>query len=263
MTLVWITSSHAAVSGESTGITPEIPALLTTISILPNRSTMRRMPASTLFGSRMSIVKASDRSCGKSRIGDRAQSATSAPSWWSFLAIAKPMPRLAPVIMATLFMDINGKVALITGAAKRIGKEIALDLARRGARLAVHYRSSEAEAKKVAGTSGVVFQADLRDIGAVEEMFQGIAAKLGGLDILINSASVFSAATADDATPDHWDLQMDTNAKAPFFVAQRAARLMRARGAGKIINIADVAGEGIWHSYLPYSVSKAALIALT
>jgi len=164
--------------------------------------------------------------------------------------------------MATLFMDINGKVALITGAAKRIGKEIALDLARRGARLAVHYRSSEAEAKKVAGTSGVVFQADLRDIGAVEEMFQGIAAKLGGLDILINSASVFSAATADDATPDHWDLQMDTNARAPFFVAQRAARLMRARGAGKIINIADVAGEVIWHSYLPYSVSKAALIAV-
>jgi pteridine reductase len=176
--------------------------------------------------------------------------------------MAKPMPRLAPVIMATLFMDINGKVALITGSAKRIGREIAIELARRGARIAVHYRSSEAEAKNVAGNAGVVFQADLRDTAAVDEMFRGIEAKFGGLDILVNSASVFSPATADDATPDHWDLQMDTNAKAPFFLAQRAARLMRARGAGKIINIADVAGEVIWPSYLPYSVSKAALIAV-
>src|SRR5207237_4747299 len=172
------------------------------------------------------------------------------------------MPRLAPVIMATLFMDINGKVALITGSAKRIGREIALELARRGARIAVHYRSSEAEAKEVAGKTGVVFQADLRATAEVEEMFRGIEAKLGGLDILVNSASVFSAATADEATPGHWDSQMDTNAKAPFFVAQHAARLMRARGAGKIINIADVAGEVVWPSYLPYSVSKAALIAV-
>jgi NAD(P)-dependent dehydrogenase (short-subunit alcohol dehydrogenase family) len=159
-------------------------------------------------------------------------------------------------------MNISGKVALITGAAKRIGRQIALELARRGARIAVHYRSGEAEAKQVAGRDGAVFQADLRDDAAVEKMFRGIEATFGGLDILINSASVFSPATADDATPDDWDLQMDTNAKAPFFLAQRAARLMRARGAGKIINIADVAGELIWQAYLPYSVSKAALIAV-
>src|SRR5437868_11358683 len=117
-------------------------------------------------------------------------------------------------------MDINGKVALVTGSAKRIGREIALELARRGARIAVHYRSSEAEAKKVAGNNGFVFQADLRVTAEVDEMFLGIEAKLGGLDILVNSASVFSAATAEEATPDHWDLQMDTNARAPFFVAQ-------------------------------------------
>ena len=159
-------------------------------------------------------------------------------------------------------MNINGKVALITGAAKRIGREIALEFARRGARVAVHYRSGEAEAKQVAGRDGAVFHADLRDAAAVEKMFRGIEATFGGLDILINSASVFSPATADDATRDHWDLQMDTNAKAPFFLAQHAARLMRARGAGKIVNIADVAGEVIWQGYLPYSISKAALIAV-
>jgi len=172
------------------------------------------------------------------------------------------MPRLAPVIMATLLMDINGKVALITGSAKRIGREIALELGRRGAQIAIHYRSSEAEAKRLARREDAVFQADLRDAAAIEKMFRGIEDKFGGLDILVNSASVFSSATADDATPEHWDLQMDTNARAPFFLAQCAARLMRARSAGKIINIADVAGEVVWQTYLPYSISKAALIAV-
>src|SRR5437016_2323272 len=115
--------------------------------------------------------------------------------------------------MATLFMNINGKVALITGAAKRIGREIALELARRGARIVVHYRSGEAEAKQVAGRDGAVFQTDLRDNAAVENMFRGIEARFGGLDILINSASVFSPATADNATPEDWDLQMDTRSE--------------------------------------------------
>src|SRR6266446_5526402 len=99
--------------------------------------------------------------------------------------MAKPMPRLAPVIMATLSMNIDGKVTLITGSAKRVGKEIALDLARRGARIVVHYRSNKAEAMAVAGKSGAAFPADLRDNAAVEEMFHGIEARFGGLDILI------------------------------------------------------------------------------
>jgi NAD(P)-dependent dehydrogenase (short-subunit alcohol dehydrogenase family) len=159
-------------------------------------------------------------------------------------------------------MDINGKVALITGSAKRIGREIALELARRGARIAVHYKSSLKEAKEVAGDSGEIFQADLVDTTSIQRLFRDLEKKLGRLDILVNSASVFSPASADAATPDHWDAQMDTNAKAPFFIAQHAARLMRRIGAGKIINIADVAGEVIWPAYLPYSVSKAALIAV-
>lgn len=93
-------------------------------------------------------------------------------------------------------------------------------------------------------------------------MFRDIERTFGRLDILVNSASEFSAATADEATFEHWDEQMNTNARAPFFIAQRAARLMRRNGSGKIINIADVAGEVIWPGYLPYSVSKAALIAV-
>jgi pteridine reductase len=159
-------------------------------------------------------------------------------------------------------MDINGKVALITGSAKRIGREIALELAARGARIAVHYRSSEAEAKALAATVGADFQADLTDVNAVQNMFGAIAKTFGALDILVNSASVFDPGSAGDATPEHWDQQMNTNAKAPFFLAQAAASFMRKRGAGKIINIADVAGELIWPTYLAYSVSKAALIAV-
>src|SRR5262245_47361619 len=177
-----------------------------------------------------------------------------APSSYSFLAIARPIPRLAPVIMATLFMDITGKVALITGSAKRIGRAIALELARKGARIAVHYRTSASEAQEVAGAAGRAFQADLTDAGAVEQMFNDIEKEFGRLDILVNNASVFSPATARDSTREDWDLQMETNAKAPFFVAQRAARIMLKGDAGKIINIVDVAGEVIWPGYFPYSV---------
>jgi NAD(P)-dependent dehydrogenase (short-subunit alcohol dehydrogenase family) len=159
-------------------------------------------------------------------------------------------------------MDTRGKVALVTGSAKRIGREIALELARRGARIAVHYRSSADEAKEVAGDAGAIFQADLTDTKSIELMVADVGRTFGRLDILVNSASVFSPATADNATPENWDAQMNTNARAPFFLAQHAAHLMRANGGGKMINIADVAGEVIWPAYLPYSVSKAALIAV-
>lgn len=107
-----------------------------------------------------------------------------------------------------------------------------------------------------------MFQADLTDVAAIERMFREIESKLGRLDILVNSASVFSAMTAEETTVEHWNAQMDTNARGPFFVAQQAARLMRQAGAGKIINIADVGGEVIWPAYLPYSISKATLIAV-
>src|SRR6516162_6371789 len=107
-------------------------------------------------------------------MGDRAQSATLAPSSYSFFAMERPMPRLAPVIIATLSMNIEGKVALITGSAKRLGRAIALELQRRGARIAVHYRADEKEAQEVAGSNGAIFQAELTDVVAVEKMFRGI-----------------------------------------------------------------------------------------
>lgn len=164
-------------------------------------------------------------------------------------------------------MDIQGKTALVTGSSRRLGQAIAIELGRRGARLAIHHRASDSEDEALeslrlvreAGGDGGVFQAELRDPQQLDAMFATIQTKFGRLDILVNSASVFSAATVDETTESHWDEQLDSNAKAPFFVAQRAARLMK---EGKIVNLADVAGEVIWPGYLAYSVSKAALLAV-
>ena len=165
-------------------------------------------------------------------------------------------------------MNIHGKVALITGSAKRIGRAIAVELGRRGARVGIHYWSSEREAQETlkmlqeAGADGALFQTELTNTLAVEQMFRDIAARFGSLDILVNSAAVFSPSTAEQTTPDQWDHQMNSNAKAAFFTAQQAATLMVNRGQGKIINLADVAGEVVWPAYFAYSVSKAALIAV-
>jgi len=165
-------------------------------------------------------------------------------------------------------MDISGKVALITGSSKRVGREIAVELARRGARVAIHYRSDEPGARETlrlaeaAGGSGELFQAELTNDIAVERMFTDLEAKMHVLDILVNNASVFDRGTFEQSTPDLWNRQMDSNAMAPFFIAQRASRLMLRQPQGKIVNLVDVAGETIWPGYLAYSVSKAALIAV-
>ena len=165
-------------------------------------------------------------------------------------------------------MDISGKVALITGSSKRIGRETAVELARRGACVAIHYRSDESGARETlrlareAGGSGELFRAELTDAGELDRMFTELEARLGGLHILVNNASAFDAASFDESTPELWDAQMDSNARAPLFAAQRAARLLRAQEQGKIINLVDTAGEIIWPGYLAYSVSKAALIAV-
>lgn len=113
-----------------------------------------------------------------------------------------------------------------------------------------------------AGSDGFLVHAELTDIGQVEAMVHAVASHMGRLDILVNNASVFSPSTADQTTPEDWDAQLGSNAKAPFFVAQHAARKMLEVGSGKIINLADVAGELIWPGYFPYSVSKAGLIAI-
>lgn len=166
-------------------------------------------------------------------------------------------------------MEIRGRVALLTGAARRIGRATALELGRRGARVVVHYRSSEEAARRTVreieafGVEAAALQADLAETDAPARVVEGTLSRFGALDILINNASVFGRAGLDESTCDLWDEQMDTNARAPFFLAQASSRAMRDRGSGKIVNMADPAGELIWTSYLAYSISKAALLAGT
>jgi len=165
-------------------------------------------------------------------------------------------------------MNLRGKSALVTGASKRLGRAIAIELGRRGARVGIHHRAANSEAAagetlqsvRDAGGDGAIFSAELRDGRQLDQMFEAIATSFGQLHVLVNSASVFDPGGAEETSEEHWDQQMDSNAKAPFFVAQRAVRLMG--DGGKIVNMADVAGEVIWPGYFAYSVSKAALLAI-
>ena len=113
-----------------------------------------------------------------------------------------------------------------------------------------------------AGAGGALFCADLTDGSQIDALIRDVDAALGGIDILVNNASVFAPADVENATGADWDAQIDANAKAPFLVSQRAAQSMLRRGAGKIVNLVDAAGEIVWPGYFPYSVSKAALIAV-
>ncbi len=166
-------------------------------------------------------------------------------------------------------MQISDSIALVTGSARRVGRAIAVELARRGARMAIHYRSSGDEASETLklvrelGADSEAFQADLTDDAARDRLVEAIQSRFGSIQILVNNASEFEPGTLEDSTPDMWDKQMDANARAPFFLARSCAAMMRESGRGKILNIADPAAEKIWTGYLSYSVSKAALLGVT
>jgi pteridine reductase len=166
-------------------------------------------------------------------------------------------------------MELQGRVALVSGAGKRVGRAIALALAERGAAIAIHYRSSRVDAEQgVAGiTAGggraAAFAADLEKVVEIEAMVAAVLQHFGRCDILVNSASVFYRKPLEELTERDWDVNLDTNLKAPFFLAKFAGTAMRRQGAGKIINIGDWAGIRPYKNYLPYTVSKSGLIGLT
>jgi pteridine reductase len=166
-------------------------------------------------------------------------------------------------------MDLNGKVALVTGAGRRIGRAIALKLASHGATVAVHYRTSHADADAVVaeisatGRTARTFRAHLENVTEIETMVTDVLAAFGRIDVLVNSASIFKRTPLEEVTERDWDSNLDTNLKAPFFLSKFAAAAMRRQGAGKIINIGDWAGIRPYKDYLPYSVAKSGLIGLT
>jgi len=164
--------------------------------------------------------------------------------------------------------SLAGRVALVTGGAKRIGRAVALRLAGEGADVVIHYNRSKSEAEDAAaeiakmGRKGVVLQADLCSVQEIKRLFQQTAERFGRLDILVNSAANFLPARLDDATEKIWDTVLDTNLKAPFFCAQAAAPLLKKSG-GVIINFADIGGILPWTGYIPHCASKAGMIMLT
>jgi len=164
--------------------------------------------------------------------------------------------------------SLQGRVALVTGAAKRLGRAVALHLAREGADVVIHYRSSCAQAQGAVaeieklGRRGIAIAADLSKSAECNRLVDEGAKHFGRLDILVNSAANFLPASVVSTTEEIWNASLDTNLKAPFFCAQAAAPLLK-RGRGVIINFADVGGILGWTGYLPHSVSKAGVIMLT
>ena len=164
-------------------------------------------------------------------------------------------------------MDLNGKVALVTGAARRVGKAIALALAEAGCDVAVHYGTSSREAHGAAeqiralGRRTEVFQADLERPDEIEAMFAAVGATFGRVDILVNNASVYHRTPIEGLTAQQWDAEMAVNARAPALTIRHALPLMS--GGGAIINIADTGADKPRAGYPAYCASKAALLALT
>jgi pteridine reductase len=163
---------------------------------------------------------------------------------------------------------LQGQVALVTGAAKRIGRAVALRLASEGADVVVHYYKSKIEAEAAAaeveklGRRSVALQADLCNVGKIQQLFQQIGERFGRLDILVNSAANFLPASLADTTEKMWDDALDTNLKGPFFCAQAAAPMLK-ESRGAIVNFADIGGVLPWPGYIAHCASKAGVIMLT
>ena len=170
---------------------------------------------------------------------------------------------------------LAGRVALVTGAGKRLGRAVALRLASEGADVAVHYGKSEAEAREVVGEieklgrpfgsqgKAAAFSAELTDVAAIQKLVQSVASRFARLDILVNCAANFLETKFGETSEATWDASLDTNLKATFFCAQAAAPHLAKSGRGVIINFADIGGLLGWTEFLPHSVSKAGVIMLT
>jgi NAD(P)-dependent dehydrogenase (short-subunit alcohol dehydrogenase family) len=162
-------------------------------------------------------------------------------------------------------IPLQDRVVLVTGSAKRIGRGIALRLAREGARVAIHYHGSEAEARATAVECGnaPVFQANLEQVAEIERLFDAVYGHFGRLDGLVNNAARFTRIDPLKITEADWDFIHSVNLKATFFCCQQAARRMLAGDGGRIVNLSSLGGLRPWAHHAHYCASKAGVIMLT
>ena len=164
---------------------------------------------------------------------------------------------------------LDGQVALVTGAAKRVGRSIALRLAAEGVDLVINYESSKPEAQqlveeiKASGRRAIAVQGDVSQRSDVQKLFAATEAEFKRLDILVNNAGMFFAADFEQLTEEQWDQILNTNLKSQFLCCQTAAPIMKRQGRGRIINISSLGGLLPWPAYTHYCVSKAGSIMLT
>ncbi|MDQ2711995.1 MAG: SDR family oxidoreductase [Acidobacteriota bacterium] len=157
------------------------------------------------------------------------------------------------------------KLVLVTGAAKRIGRVIAIELSKRGFAVAIHYNTSRAEAEEVSSecSSAPLFQADLSKIDEIRRLFREVRDQFGPLDCLVNNAARFTRIPVLEITEYDWDFIHEVNLKATFFCCQEAARQMEELGEGRIVNISSLGGLRPWANHAHYCASKAGVIMLT
>jgi len=164
-------------------------------------------------------------------------------------------------------VELHGKVALVTGAGRRLGRAIALALAEGGADLILHVHSSSGEevAREVAalGRQAMVIRADLSRLTEAYLLSQEALRRAGRVDVLVNNAAVFMPTPLPALTADSWRTILGTNLTAPAVLSLCLGRVMRARGSGSIIQLGDWSGVRPVPGYLPYCVAKGGLHALT
>jgi len=164
---------------------------------------------------------------------------------------------------------LENQITLVTGAGRRIGRVIALTLARAGASVVVNYNQSRNEALatvseiQALGVESVALRADVAKPSEVKAMFRAVEKRFKRLDILVNNAGIFFPARWEDLREQDWDRILGINLKGPFFCAQAAARIMGRHAGGRIINISSLGGLQAWPQYMHYCASKAGLIMLT
>lgn len=164
-------------------------------------------------------------------------------------------------------MILASRVALVTGAGRRIGRSLAVALGREKMRVAVHYHSAGADADKTVamietgGGTAMAFQYDLTDSAAPQALVAAVISKMGTPDVVINSAAVMQRTPVGEATSQQWDSMFALNLRAPFFISQAAASAMT--GEGAIVNIADLAAFETWPAYIPHAITKAGVVKMT